>query len=105
MVELLDELTISWGAMVDFVEESDEDLVGLIESASIDRVRYASADRVPVSVLRAVGDSGIYIESDPVLEEGRIELMRYVKEQSISDDYHRHGNLGARIDERRTPVL
>ena len=33
--------------------------------------------------------------------EGRVELLWYVREQSISHDYHRYGNLGARASEAR----
>jgi RHH-type proline utilization regulon transcriptional repressor/proline dehydrogenase/delta 1-pyrroline-5-carboxylate dehydrogenase len=36
--------------------------------------------------------------------EGRLELLWYLQEQSISFDYHRYGNLGARADEPRAPV-
>jgi RHH-type proline utilization regulon transcriptional repressor/proline dehydrogenase/delta 1-pyrroline-5-carboxylate dehydrogenase len=55
-------------------------------------------------VRRAIGDSGIYVADAPVLIEGRIELLWYVTEQSLSIDYHRYGNLGARGDEPRKPV-
>ena len=41
----------------------------------------------------------------PVVAEGRIELLWYLREQSISDDYHRYGNLGDRRNEVRRPVL
>jgi len=36
--------------------------------------------------------------------EGRIELLWYLEEQSISDNYHRYGNLGDRINEQRVAV-
>ena len=101
---LLDRLTETWGAALEFVEESDEQLIEIVTSAQTDRVRYASPDRVPRHVLQAVGDTGIYIARTPVLEEGRIELLWYMMEQSISFDYHRYGNLGARADEERRPV-
>jgi len=105
MVDLLDRLTQSWGAAVEFVEESDQELAELIAARAIDRVRYAAPDRAPESVIKAVGDTGIYIARAPVLAEGRIELLWYVKEQSISDNYHRYGNLGARAGEdRRQPT-
>ena len=32
----------------------------------------------------------------PVLSEGSLELLWYTEEQSLSIDYHRYGNLGAR---------
>ena len=49
-------------------------------------------------------ETGLYVARAPVLAEGRIELLWYVREQSISHDYHRYGNLGARIEESRAPV-
>ena len=62
-------------------------------------------DRVPDIVLRAVGDSGVYIARSPVLAEGRIEMLWYLREQSISFDYHRYGTLGDRAQEERAPTL
>jgi acyl-CoA reductase-like NAD-dependent aldehyde dehydrogenase len=44
------------------------------------------------------------VSRQPVLAEGRIELLWYLTEQSISHDYHRYGNLGARTTEPRRPV-
>ena len=104
MVELLDRLTEPWGAAIEFVEETDAELAVMVASGGTDRVRYAAPDRVPKDVLRAVGDSGIYIARSPVLAEGRIELLWYLTEQSISDTYHRYGNLGARAGEERGRV-
>jgi RHH-type proline utilization regulon transcriptional repressor/proline dehydrogenase/delta 1-pyrroline-5-carboxylate dehydrogenase len=40
-----------------------------------------------------------------VLAHGRIELLRYLREQSISHDYHRYGNLGARAGEARAVTM
>ncbi len=104
-VALLDELTEAWAASIEFVWETDEQLLGVIARHQADRIRYASPERVPLAIRKAIGDSGIYIADAPVLAEGRIELLWYLTEQSISDDYHRYGNLGARADEERRPVL
>ena len=107
-VSLLDELTDSWAAAIEFVEESDEELAELIRSYpdhSPERIRYANARRVPELVRRAAAEAGVYIADEPVLAAGRIELLWYLREQSISDDYHRYGNLGGRADEpRRGPA-
>ena len=103
-IQLLDEMTASWAATIEFVEESDEELSQLIAAQQTDRVRYAGPNRAPESVLRAVGDSGTYIAQTPVLTCGRIELLWYLREQSISHDYHRYGNLGERSGETRRPV-
>jgi len=45
--------------------------------------------------------SGAHIADAAVLSSGRVELLHYLQEQSISRDYHRYGNLGARAQERR----
>ncbi|MCP4448572.1 MAG: aldehyde dehydrogenase family protein [Myxococcales bacterium] len=105
ILSLLDVMTDTWGGALEFVEESDEELAEVISTAQTDRVRYASAERVPELVLRSTGGTGIFIAHSPVLCEGRIELLQYMMEQSISHDYHRYGNLGTRVAEERSPVL
>jgi RHH-type proline utilization regulon transcriptional repressor/proline dehydrogenase/delta 1-pyrroline-5-carboxylate dehydrogenase len=40
--------------------------------------------------------TGAHLADEPVLGEGGFELLHYLREQSISIDYHRYGNLGAR---------
>lgn len=66
-----------------------------------DRLRYASPDRVPNAIRHAANEAGIYIADTPVLSEGRLELLWYIEEQSVSNEYHRHGNLGSRAGEFR----
>ena len=62
----------------------------------LERMRYAAPDRVPGDVYRAAAARGLYIAREPVLMEGRIELLHYLLNQSICDSYNRHGNLGER---------
>jgi len=104
-VRLLEELTHSWAAAIEFVEESDERLAQVIRQHRIDRVRYAGPDRVPEVVWCAVAETGLYLAAAPVLSVGRIELLWYVREQSLCIDYHRYGNLGPRADEVRSDTL
>jgi RHH-type proline utilization regulon transcriptional repressor/proline dehydrogenase/delta 1-pyrroline-5-carboxylate dehydrogenase len=106
-VRLLDTLTDSWAAAIEFVEESDEELAELIRGFpdhSPERIRYAGLRRVPDIVRRAAAEVGVYIADEPVLAAGRIELLWYLREQSISYDYHRYGNLGGRAEEARRSV-
>jgi RHH-type proline utilization regulon transcriptional repressor/proline dehydrogenase/delta 1-pyrroline-5-carboxylate dehydrogenase len=56
---------------------------------------------VPERVRRAAADVSAVIADEPVLAEGRVELLWYLREQSISWDYHRYGNLGVRTAEER----
>jgi len=37
-----------------------------------------------------------FIVRQKPMMEGRLELLNYLQEQSISHSYHRYGNLGAR---------
>jgi hypothetical protein len=61
-----------------------------------DRVRYADSRRVPDVVRQASCESGVCVVAQPVLAEGRVELLWYLREQSVSIEYHRYGNLGSR---------
>jgi RHH-type proline utilization regulon transcriptional repressor/proline dehydrogenase/delta 1-pyrroline-5-carboxylate dehydrogenase len=74
--------------------ESDQDLIGSIPKVA--RIRYAGCDKVPKAVFTAAAATGFYISCEPVLMEGRIELLHYTLNQSICHTYHRYGNLGER---------
>jgi RHH-type proline utilization regulon transcriptional repressor/proline dehydrogenase/delta 1-pyrroline-5-carboxylate dehydrogenase len=76
-------------------EESDNDLIAIMPQ--VQRIRYASADRVPDAVFQAAAQTGLYIARTPVMMEGRIEMLQYLQEQSICNNYHRYGNLGERV--------
>ncbi len=101
----LEEATHSWAGSIEFVEESDEALIDLLRLHHTDRLRYAAPDRVPNSIREAVVGHYIYIADAPVVMHGRVELMWYVREQSVCFDYHRYGNLSTRADELRTEPL
>lgn len=101
----LHEATEDWAAAIEFIEESDEELAEAITQRETDRVRYAASNHVPLVVRRAAAETQIFIADAPVLAEGRVELLWYVQEQSVSFDYHRYGNLGARASEKRSPLM
>jgi RHH-type proline utilization regulon transcriptional repressor/proline dehydrogenase/delta 1-pyrroline-5-carboxylate dehydrogenase len=105
VIDALEHTTELWGGAIEFVEETDEELAAAIRGGHCDRLRYAARERVPEVVLRAIGDSGVYVASAPVLAEGRVELLWYLREQSISFDYHRYGTLGDRAAEDRSDTL
>ena len=100
-VELLDRLTDSWAGAIEFVEEEDAQIADAIRTGQVARVRYAAPDRVPAEIRAAAAEALQYVADAPVLGHGRIELLWYVREQSISHLYHRYGNLGIRVDEPR----
>jgi len=71
----------------------------------VERIRYAGPGRVPNAIRKVAATAGVYLADEPVLAEGRIELLWYLREQSVCCDYHRYGNLGARADEARKQPL
>jgi RHH-type proline utilization regulon transcriptional repressor/proline dehydrogenase/delta 1-pyrroline-5-carboxylate dehydrogenase len=105
VVARLEALTESWAGGIEFVEESDAQLAQVIAAGQVDRVRYAAPGRASLEVLQAGNAANGCVVSVPVSAEGRLELLWYVREQSISTDYHRYGNLGIRADEPRAQVM
>ncbi len=74
--------------------QTDQELCAMIPK--IARIRYAHPNRVPKMVYEKAAETGFYISRLPVFMEGRIELLQYLQEQSVSNNYHRYGNLGER---------
>lgn len=102
-LDRLHAVTENWAGAIEFIEESDAGLAKAIAGRETDRVRCAAPDRVSLDTRRAAAETQIYIADAPVLAEGRVELLWYLREQSVSFDYHRYGNLGARTGEFRSP--
>ena len=95
----------SWETDIIHKSESDESLAEAITNGLSDRIRYGGRERVPQVVREAAAKTGLFIADAKVLPQGRIELLWYVQEQSISHSYHRYGNLGFRSEEERAPVI
>jgi RHH-type proline utilization regulon transcriptional repressor/proline dehydrogenase/delta 1-pyrroline-5-carboxylate dehydrogenase len=77
------------GLQVD--RESDVDLAQRLCRLSLDKIRVIG----PVSdVLRdAAAEADVMLDDAPVVSHGRIELLRWVREQSVSRTRHRYGNV------------
>ena len=103
-VRRLENLTHSWAGAIEFVEETDAQLAQAIAEGQVDRVRYAAPERASLEVLQAGNAANGCVVSTRVSAEGRLEMLWYLREQSISTDYHRYGNLGIRADETRAEV-
>jgi len=104
LLAALRELAGSWSAPPAWRAESDAELAGAIAASGAERVRYADPSRVAPPVRRAAASVGLHLATAPVLALGRIELLHYLREQSLSSDYHRYGNLGDRAGEARSPL-
>lgn len=84
-------------------EEDDATFENRISEGAFKRIRLTS--KASPSLITAAAKQATSIIDDPVLINGRAELLWYLREVSISIDYHRHGNLGLREDELRRPIL
>ena len=72
--------------------DSEDELIEMMPS--IQRIRFLHPDNVTQNIYEKIANKAIYIASDPFVSHGRLELMHYFIEQSISNSYHRYGNLG-----------
>lgn len=57
-----------------------------------ERIRTLGGE-VPVELWKAAAAADRHVASQRPLNEGRLELINYLKEQSISFEYHRYGSM------------
>ena len=88
--------------LFNITEETDEEFIERVRCGDVKRVRLLA----PASneLIQAAAYSACYINSSSVLANGRIELLFFLREVSLSIDYHRYGNLGARESELRKAI-
>ncbi|NDW09796.1 bifunctional proline dehydrogenase/L-glutamate gamma-semialdehyde dehydrogenase [Dysgonomonas sp. 520] len=99
-------LTISMSDMYDDVEDikqstivlpgvkvfvqKEPDFIGCIKN--YERIR-SCAGSLSEAVYEEAAKLGLHIVADKPIVDGRIELLHYLKEQSISTEYHRYGSV------------
>lgn len=66
------------------------------EISKYDRVIYSDILKVSEEVFKEASKTTTFIVRGKPMMEGRLELLNYFKEQSVSHSYHRYGNIGAR---------
>ena len=64
----------------------------LTDMPRYERIRTCSAD-IPKEMYQRAADTNKYIATAPPVKDGRVELIHYIKEQSISFEYHRYGSI------------
>ena len=74
--------------------ENEEEFTKVFRS--IDRIIYSDISKVTPLVFSEAAKIPKFIVRQKPMMEGRLELLNYLIEQSISYSYHRYGNLGAR---------
>ena len=62
----------------------------------VSRVRLLDRRHCTPHLYEVAHANGVHLAAEQFVAHGRIELMHYFIEQSISNAYHRYGNLGAK---------
>ncbi len=57
-----------------------------------ERIRTCGVD-IPMEMYEEAARTDKYIATAKPVKNGRVELIHYIKEQSISFEYHRYGSI------------
>jgi RHH-type proline utilization regulon transcriptional repressor/proline dehydrogenase/delta 1-pyrroline-5-carboxylate dehydrogenase len=76
--------------------EPPETLAASLERLSPEPERVRVSGAIADVLLEACQARGWHVDDTPVAIDARTELLKYLREQAISIDWHRHGNLGDR---------
>ena len=85
------------------IEESPDAFLSRVQNGQMGRIRLV--EPAGPALLEAAAVASAHVIDAPVLANGRLELLHYLQEVSISIDYHRYGNLGIREGELRKPIF
>jgi RHH-type transcriptional regulator, proline utilization regulon repressor / proline dehydrogenase / delta 1-pyrroline-5-carboxylate dehydrogenase len=85
------------------IEETDEVFLSRISQGRLQRIRVL--EQASLTLRTTASQSGVHVIDTPVLANGRLELLHFLREVAICIDYHRYGNLGMREGELRKPIL
>lgn len=83
--------------MLQIVVESEAQLISRIKSRLVKKIRLLSQPSVELELRLA--ETACHVIQAPILANGRLELLNFLREVSLSIDYHRYGYLGLRENE------
>ena len=72
--------------------ETEDELAARLADLPVVRMRVVGAP-IGAELRLAANRARIHVADQPVVTAGRVELLHYVREQSISRTLHRFGNL------------
>ena len=81
---------------VKVVVESDQALADRLSRAAISRLR--APGNTSLVIAAAAHLAGIVVDTAPVVRNGRVELIHWVREQSVTECLHRYGLVRPRPD-------
>lgn len=85
------------------ISETEGQWIQRLKQGRISRLRLLQ--KPSEDILSAAAASFCHKHIAPVLSNGRVELLHYLREVSVSIDYHRYGNLGSREHDKRHPLI
>ncbi|MEA2018586.1 MAG: bifunctional proline dehydrogenase/L-glutamate gamma-semialdehyde dehydrogenase [Campylobacterota bacterium] len=94
LFEFLEKSKILFKVTDNLIKENDEQFSKTLHNYK--RIIYSNIDEVPKEIFQSAAKTSTFIVRQQVLMEGRLELLNYFEEQSISHSYHRYGNIGTR---------
>jgi len=83
------------------IHESEEELINRLSSLPEKTIRLLSEPSE--ELLKGFAEHSCNLLRSPVVACGRVELINYLREQSISYDYHRYGNVAYKDVGKRNP--
>ena len=93
--------TVRWeSAEIRLIVESKDACAQRLGATPVERLRCVGSVEAGVALVAEHAGAAVLVH--PLLLTGRVELLAYVREQSVSARYHRFGNLAA---ERLLPPL
>lgn len=80
------------------IKEDEEAFIQRVIKKTIKRIRFLSPVRPDLQKIFA--ESACHVTIAPMLANGRLELLNFLREVCLSVDYHRYGYLGLRENEK-----
>ncbi len=88
---------LRFNSAVDTVIESDDELIKRMSREKFSRLRIPGKQKANIATAAHV--AGIVFDTAPVVRNGRIELLHWLREQSVSECRHRYGLIRSRSGE------
>ncbi len=84
---------------------NQNEFIKAIQQGRYGRLRFVESSQISESVAIAANETGVSMIDRAISNNGMVELSWYFREQSLSTDYHRYGNLGVRSQDTRSDTL
>lgn len=84
------------------VDEPENAFLEKVKEGKFAKIRLLSSPSKELFLAASI--SSTFISKDPVLANGRLELLHYLREESTCHTFHRYGDMGVREEEMRKPL-